>query len=235
MKNSFILYADAYDSIRTLTDEECGQLLRAIFLYHCGEELPELTPVVGMAFSFLRRTFDANSSKYKYKCEKAKAAAKVRWDANACERIKRNAFDADTDTDTDTDSDTGTEKKKEKSFVEGSIELRLATFLFNCIRKNRPEFKQPDLQAWAKHVDLMLRIDKREPENVREVIKWAQADNVPRDGSGFCWAVNILSTLNLRKQFDQLAIKMSAQEAKTPDPSSVLTLEQKFAQARTQQ
>ena len=104
-------------------------------------------------------------------------------------------------------------KKKDISFVEGSIELRLATFLFNCIRKNRPEFKQPDLQTWAKHVDLMLRIDKREPEHVREVIKWAQADNTPRDGTGFCWAVNILSTLKLRKQFDQLAIKMEAAQS----------------------
>lgn len=105
------------------------------------------------------------------------------------------------------------EKKKDISFVEGSIELRLATYLFNCIRLNRPEFKQPDLQTWAKHVDLMLRIDKREPEHVREVIKWAQADNTPRDGTGFCWAVNILSTLKLRKQFDQLAIKMEAAQS----------------------
>jgi hypothetical protein len=114
---------------------------------------------------------------------------------------------------TDTIKNVKNEKKKDIPFVEGSIELRLATYLFNRIRLNRPEFKQPDLQAWAKHVDLMLRIDKREPEHVRDVIKWAQADNIPRDGTGFCWAVNILSTLKLRKQFDQLAIKMEASQS----------------------
>lgn len=116
---------------------------------------------------------------------------------------------------TDTFKNVKNEKHKKNPedrilFVEGSIELRLATYLFNCIRLNRPEFKQPDLQAWAKHVDLMLRLDKRDAEHVREVIKWAQADNVPQEGSGFCWAVNILSTAKLRKQFDQLAIKMAA-------------------------
>ncbi|SNR99191.1 hypothetical protein SAMN04488503_2226 [Humidesulfovibrio mexicanus] len=98
-------------------------------------------------------------------------------------------------------------------FVEGAPPLRLATYLYNCIRRNRPEFKQPDLQAWARHVDLMLRIDKRDPEHIREVIKWAQADNIPQEGSKFCWAANILSTAKLRAQFDQLAMKMAAAQA----------------------
>ena len=134
-------------------------------------------------------------------------------DNTANKTAKHTADRQQTRQQTDTNKNEKNDKKKDISFVEGSIELRLATFLFNCIRKNRPEFKQPDLQTWAKHVDLMLRIDKREPEHVREVIKWAQADNTPRDGTGFCWAVNILSTLKLRKQFDQLAIKMEAAQS----------------------
>lgn len=109
-------------------------------------------------------------------------------------------------------------KNKKKTFVEGSPTLRLATFLFNCIRINRPEFKQPDLQAWANHIDLMIRKDKRDPENIQEVIRWAQADNTPQEGSGFCWAANILSTQKLRQQFDQLAIKMNSAKLREAAP-----------------
>lgn len=107
---------------------------------------------------------------------------------------------------------------KEKTFVEGSVELRLASHLFDSIRLNRPEFKKPDLQAWAKHVDLMIRIDKRNPDQIREIIKWAQDDNIPQEGTGFCWAMNILCTQKLRKQFDQLAIKMKASTSHTSAP-----------------
>lgn len=110
-------------------------------------------------------------------------------------------------------------EKKDISFVEGAPPLRLATYLLSCIRLNRREFKQPDLQAWAKHVDLMIRLDKRDPDHIREIIKWCQSDNTPQEGTGFCWAVNILSTQKLRKQFDQLAIKMNAAQGKAPGAS----------------
>lgn len=107
MKNSFILYADAYDSIRSLEPALKGQLLDAIFMYQRGEELPALAPVVEMAFSFIRRSFERDSSKYSERCDKARESARVRWqknNANACERISAHANDADSVTVTDTDT-----------------------------------------------------------------------------------------------------------------------------------
>jgi hypothetical protein len=100
-KNSFILYKDQYDSMRSLAVAQKAQLLDAIYLYHLNEQIPELDPVVQMAFSFIKRQFDKDNDKYAEKCRKASKSARMRWDANACERIKRNAFDADNDTDTD--------------------------------------------------------------------------------------------------------------------------------------
>jgi len=96
-KGSFILYADAYESIRSLTLAQKGQLLDAMFIYQRGEEMPEVDPVVEMAFSFIKRSFDRDADKYAKRCEKARESAKMRWDANACERIKRNAKHADND------------------------------------------------------------------------------------------------------------------------------------------
>lgn len=116
------------------------------------------------------------------------------------------------DTDTDTEGD---KKKPSVSFVEDAPAFRLARYLFNCIRKNKPDFKQPNLQVWARDMDLMIRIDKRDPDEMREVIKWCQEDNAP-DDRGFCWAHNVLSAAKLRKQFDQLAIRMNSREKEEP-------------------
>jgi hypothetical protein len=46
----------------------------------------------------------------------------------------------------------------------------------------------------------MMRLDKREANDIKDVIDWCQADSF--------WMVNILSTNKLREKFDQLYTKM---------------------------
>lgn len=133
MKNSFILYADAYDSIRSLTTAQKGQLLDAVFTYHRGEDMPTLDPVVDMAFSFMRRMFDRDAHKYAERCEKAKLSAKKRWDANACERIKRNAKHADNDNVSVNDHDTVSKDSKDKESACAPL------------RESRPRFVPPSI------------------------------------------------------------------------------------------
>jgi len=94
-----------------------------------------------------------------------------------------------------------------KPFVQGSIELELASFLLEQIRRNKPDFKEPHLQVWGKELSLMILRDKREPGRIREVISWTQADSF--------WFKNILSPGKLRKQFDRIEIEMG----KTPSSS----------------
>jgi len=90
---------------------------------------------------------------------------------------------------------------KNITFRQNSIEFRLSELLLNLILERRNSFKRPDLQRWAKHIDLMIRVDKREPEEIEEVIEWCQRDPF--------WQNNVLSAAKLRSQFDQLALKMS--------------------------
>ena len=90
--------------------------------------------------------------------------------------------------------------KEIKTFLSNSDELRLAELLLEKILLRNPNHKKPNLQTWAKDIDLMLRIDSRTPEDIRRVIKWCQADTF--------WQSNILSAAKLRKQFDQLWLKM---------------------------
>ena len=92
------------------------------------------------------------------------------------------------------------------TFLSDSIEIRLSELLFNLILKNNPKAKKPNFQSWAKEIDLMIRIDKRRPDEIETVIRWCQTDDF--------WYANILSTVKLRKQFDQLTLKMSKKPEK---------------------
>lgn len=84
--------------------------------------------------------------------------------------------------------------------------VRLADLLLELIRARKPDFVRKG--NWAKDIDLLLRIDKRSSEDVEAVMRWCQADCVPRGSGGFCWANNILSGAKLREKFDRLQMDM---------------------------
>ncbi len=119
MKESFILYRDQYEPIKSLTIEQKGYLFEAIFSYQFGEEPVFNDPVVSMAFGFFKQTFDRDRAKYLKKCNKNKENVNKRWskkDTNVYERIRvdTNHTDSGSDTDTDTDTESDSDKKKKK-------------------------------------------------------------------------------------------------------------------------
>ncbi len=76
-KKSFLLYSDAYGSIKELSQEEKGDLLDVIYLYSMGESLIEMTPMVKLAFSFIKRSLDKDTERYISKCETNKENGKL--------------------------------------------------------------------------------------------------------------------------------------------------------------
>lgn len=110
----------------------------------------------------------------------------------------------------------GGHKRKESLqkniYVETSNEFRLSKLLLDLITERKPDYKKPDLQKWAVHIGCMIRLDKRNPKIIEEVIRWCQAD------VDF-WQDNILSTEKLRKQFDQLELKMAKSTKDDPKES----------------
>jgi uncharacterized protein YdaU (DUF1376 family) len=105
--------------------------------------------------------------------------------------------------------------KSIKTFLSDSIEYRLSKYLLDEIRKNNPSHKEPNLQTWSRYIDLLLRIDKKQSQDVGRVIKWCQSDSF--------WQSNILSTKKLREKYDQLVIKMNGKpksEFKTKEQRS---------------
>lgn len=76
MNDSFILYTSYYALIEGLTDEQLGQLTRAIFLYARDGEVIKLEPVVRMAFGFIVDDMKRNKAKYEEKVERWRANGK---------------------------------------------------------------------------------------------------------------------------------------------------------------
>ncbi len=90
-------------------------------------------------------------------------------------------------------------------FSQQSEEFQLATLLRERILANNPNARVPgpspgQLARWSREFDLMLRVDKRAPPQIRAVIDWCQADSF--------WRANILSPRKLREKFDTLWLQM---------------------------
>ncbi len=108
---------------------------------------------------------------------------------------------------------TPSKKTKKTLFKKDSIEYILAEGLFLLIRKRLPNFRIPNLQKWSGEIDRMIRLDKRDPEEIAEIIEWSQKNTF--------WKRNILSTGKLRKQYDLLFAQKGEEELKFEDQDLV--------------
>lgn len=141
MNDSFILYTSYYALIEGLTDEQLGQLTRAIFLYARDGKTISLEPVVRMAFAFIKDNIERNQDKYQAKCEKNRQIALERerkkrearekaGNTNVHERTRtcenntnvheRSPYDNDNDNEYDNDNDN--DVSKETNILEPSKE-----------------------------------------------------------------------------------------------------------------
>jgi predicted phage replisome organizer len=98
------------------------------------------------------------------------------------------------------------DKDKEKELSSHKLKftdehIKLANYLKELILLNNTDARVPvNINKWANDIRLMCEIDKRYPDNIEIIIEWCQKDSF--------WKTNILSTDKLRKQFDQLTLKM---------------------------
>ena len=125
MNDSFILYTSDYQLIEGLTDEQLGQLARALFIYARDGEVINLEPVVRMAFVFIKDKIDRNQAKYQKKCERNRENIRKRWNksntndtkeneripnnTNVYERIPNNTTRYLSDSESDSESDVSKE------------------------------------------------------------------------------------------------------------------------------
>lgn len=126
MNDSFILYTSYYALIEGLTDEQLGQLTRAIFLYARDGKIIKLDPVVRMAFVFIKDNIERNQDKYQAKCEKNRQIAlererkkrEAREKADNTNVHERSPYDNDNDNDVSKETDNNIPSKEGLSISE---------------------------------------------------------------------------------------------------------------------
>ena len=81
-------------------------------------------------------------------------------------------------------------------------------FVDVIVRSSVPGTKPPTVtRAWVRDMELMLRVDKRDPEAVRRAIMWAhEGDGSHGNGNGWAgWGAVVRCPAKLRQQFDRMA------------------------------
>lgn len=160
-RDSFVLYTAHYEAIGSMTIEEKGMLLDAVFNYHIDGRLPEAgNSAVKIAFGFLKSSFDVNNRKYREKSEKNRQNAEIRWKQNRdnkCDGITGDAKHADNDTDNGidigNDSDIGTDINNTIYSVDVYIDS------FNKVRGSKFRTTDKVKRQFQKRIDDGFTID----------------------------------------------------------------------------
>lgn len=218
------MYVDSLDILKKLTDEQAGQLIKAIAKYHSGDDL-ELDPLLDIVITPFISQFKRDAEKYKKTCEKrALAGAKggKQKQANLANASKNkqdvaNLADNDTVNDTDTVSDTDKDintiveaKPQRSKFKFNDDQYRFAEEMFKRISKVAPSMKMPNLESWANSIRLLNESDKVNLNDAWKVFCWANSDSF--------WSTNILSADKFRKQYVQLSAKMKGSASQPLQP-----------------
>ena len=110
---TFVLLHEFQDSFNMLSDDEAGQLIKAIFIYETtGEEPCFEDRAMTMAFLNIKRFLDTNRENYEKMCKQRSEYAKKRWEkldekektddkgdnAEACISIQKDASTGNTNT-----------------------------------------------------------------------------------------------------------------------------------------
>ena len=113
-QKGFVVYGDYKAIVDELDDEQAGKLFRGMLNYFVSGEEPKFQDVLKFVFIPIKQQMDRDGNKYAKKCERNRQNAKMRWDANGCDRIKKMRTDAiDANTNTNINTNTNTNKDKD--------------------------------------------------------------------------------------------------------------------------
>jgi len=145
--------------------------------------------------------------------------------------INTNYMEIKTDELSEVSDSLNTDKKiphreSTKDFPIDSDPYILGSHIIDCVDEHKNTYaryltsiegREALIQNQAYNVDLMIRIDKRTPEEILRVFDWVQTDTF--------WKPNVLSATSLRKYWDRLCKAMQEAGYVSPvdDPNPQLT------------
>lgn len=139
--------------------------------------------------------------------EQKRSAANARWDAKRNAEAMHGAYgvhstsDAQAMPEIEVDINTLTSETKVSTSDDFSDDVKeLTDYLAERIRANGNKVGAVGVRWWQA-CDRLLRVDERDPDEVRQVIDWCQKNEF--------WQGNILSMPKLREKYDTLRNQMN--------------------------
>lgn len=172
-KKSFVLYCDIIHTIEQLTDEQAGHLFKHVLQY-VNDLNPETDNVITkIAFEPIKQQLKRDLVRYEKIRERNSLSARMRWDANACERMPNDAKNADNDNDNDNDINIVLDEKpkKPKRFIKPVVD---------DVRKYMSELKMNDMsQRFVDYYESNgWKVGKNPMKDWRAAVRtWKQQNN----------------------------------------------------------
>jgi hypothetical protein len=125
MKKSFLLYIDALEVLNVLTDEQAGQLFKAIRAYQLGIEI-ESEPIIQIALASFIQNFKRDNEKYLMIVERNRSNglknSKLKHETQKTQKspvgsngVHSSPLVTDNGNDNDNDNDSVSDSKKKKT------------------------------------------------------------------------------------------------------------------------
>ena len=171
-RKSFILHIDSLDIIDELTDEQAGQLFRAIKAYQKNEQI-ELNQIVKISFSQFRNQFVRDEEKYKQKSEQAAKAGSIggkRTQAKSSERLKNQANQADSDSNSVSDSDSDSKNDNNNKYAAEVLENSYDVENILVSTKIKPDAEL--LKKFVAHLGISKKVHTEYKEFLRHFTSW---------------------------------------------------------------
>ena len=83
---TFMLYKNWKALFDSLTDEEAGQLIKALFCFACDGDAPELDRLISGMFLMMTQQMNADGAKWEKKCERNAENIRKRWNKSNTEK-----------------------------------------------------------------------------------------------------------------------------------------------------
>ncbi len=180
---AFNFYLNYIENIETLTDEEVGQLLRALLEYANTGTPPEMSAIVRTAFIPIRRQIDVEFENYELKSKVNSENIRKRWEKER-RRKDTNAYEDDTNEYERIRSyEKEKEKEKEEEIKKKKLNKKEKAERFNAFWEAFPKKKNKAmaLKAFERlNVDdeLLSKMLKALEEHARSR-EWSDAQYIP--------------------------------------------------------
>ena len=89
MKDGFIIHRKTIEQIKAMTDEQAGELLRAMIAYNDGEVLEDVAQLTKILMVDVSERMDADAAAYERRVKSSKKAASARW--NDADGMRKDA------------------------------------------------------------------------------------------------------------------------------------------------